>query len=42
VLSRRAPDKLPTFARYNPTVDHLIERITREEDLGIFFQAVAA
>ncbi len=27
-ISRRAPDKLPTFAQFNPTVDRLIERIT--------------
>ncbi|MGI8922784.1 MAG: hypothetical protein ACR2HJ_01880 [Fimbriimonadales bacterium] len=25
-VSRRAPDKLPTFASHNPTVDELIER----------------
>jgi len=42
VVSRRAPDKLPTFANYNPTVDRLIERIARKEDLGIFSLDIAA
>jgi len=32
-VSRRAPDKLPTYARHNPTVDRLIELIaTRKLD----------
>ena len=29
-VSRRAPDKLPTFARYNSTVDRLIRRLTMD------------
>ena len=41
-VSRRAPDKLPTFARYNPTVDRLIERIAKKESLGIFSDEIAA
>lgn len=30
VVSRRAPDKLPTFARTNPTVDRLIQAIVEK------------
>jgi len=38
VISRRAPDKLPTFALHNPTVDRLIKRIVRREVPGLLFQ----
>lgn len=38
VISRRAPDKLPTFAQFNPTVDRLIERITARLISGILFE----
>lgn len=38
VISRRAPDKLPTFAQFNPTVDRLIERITARLIPGILFE----
>lgn len=37
VISRRAPDRLPTFARFNPTVDRLIERIVSRDFLGCLF-----
>lgn len=39
VISRRAPDKLPTFALFNPTVDRLIERITARLVPGILFES---
>ena len=39
---RRAPHKLPTFGRYNPTVDRLIERLAKKECLGIFSDEIAA
>jgi len=35
-ISRRAPDKLPTFAVHNPTVDRLIEQITAKTRPGLF------
>lgn len=38
VISRRSPDKLPTFAQFNPTVDRLIERITARLIPGILFE----
>ncbi|MCW5944051.1 MAG: hypothetical protein KIS66_17615 [Fimbriimonadaceae bacterium] len=38
-VSRRAPDKLPTFACHNPTVDRLIARIARKQVDGLLFQA---
>jgi hypothetical protein len=38
IISRRAPDKLPTFASYNPTVDRLIERISGRFVVGLLFQ----
>ncbi|MHB8636079.1 MAG: hypothetical protein ACYC96_06370 [Fimbriimonadaceae bacterium] len=34
-VSRRAPDKLPTYAQHNPTVDRLIARITKAECFGL-------
>lgn len=37
VVSRRAPDKLPTFARHNPCVDRLIERIAGKQIRGCLF-----
>lgn len=39
VISRRAPDKLPTFARHNRTVDRLIQRIVNREVPGLLFEA---
>lgn len=38
VISRRAPEKLPTFAQFNPTVDRLIERITARLIPGILLE----
>jgi DNA processing protein len=38
VIYRRAPDKLPTFARFNPTVDRLIERIANRNIPGLIFR----
>ncbi len=37
IVSRRAPRKLPTFARTNPTVDRLIRRIVKREVDGLLF-----
>jgi DNA processing protein len=37
VISRRAPDRLPTFARYNPTVDRLIQRVVNRDFMGCLF-----
>lgn len=37
VISRRAPDRLPTFAHYNPTVDRLVERVVKRDFLGCLF-----
>lgn len=37
VISRRAPDKAPTFALYNPTVDRLIEQIVGRRTPGLLF-----
>ena len=37
VISRRAPDRLPTFARFNPTVDRLIERVATRRIPGVLF-----
>jgi hypothetical protein len=34
-VSRRAPDKLPTFARHNPTVDRMILLLAQGEWIGI-------
>ena len=39
VISRRAPDKLPTFAQFNPTVDRLIQLITSRQVPGLLFEA---
>lgn len=35
VISRRAPDKRPTFASYNPTVDRLIAKIALADWPGL-------
>lgn len=35
IVSRRAPDKKPTFACSNPTVDRLIEKLARNEWTGL-------
>lgn len=37
VISRRAPDRLPTFALYNPTVDRLIRRVAKRDFVGCLF-----
>ncbi len=34
-ISRRAPDKLPTFARHNSTVDRLIEKLVSKQCPGL-------
>jgi DNA processing protein len=36
-ISRRAPDKLPTYAHFNPTVDRLIENIVLRQCHGPLF-----
>ena len=38
-ISRRAPDKLPTFASNNPTVDRMIRAIVNREWPGLLFEA---
>lgn len=35
VVSRRAPDKLQTYARHNPTVDRLIAKLAEKEWPGL-------
>jgi len=37
IVSRRAPNKLPTYARCNRTVDRLIQQIVNQEVSGILF-----
>ena len=37
VISRRAPNRLPTFSRYNPTVDRMIQSIVKRDFLGCLF-----
>lgn len=37
VVSRRAPDRLPTYALHNPTVDKLIQRLVSRDFLGCLF-----
>jgi|SRR5579871_174749 len=37
-ISRRAPDRLPTYARHNRTVDRLIERIVDHQVPGLLFR----
>ncbi len=36
-ISRRAPDKAPTFASCNPTVDRLIEKLVARDFAGVLF-----
>lgn len=38
VISRRAPDKKPTFAVHNPTVDRMIARLVAGEVPGLLFE----
>lgn len=42
VISRRAPDRKPTFALHNSTVDRLIERISLREIDTLLFQPPVA
>lgn len=37
-ISRRAPDKKPTFASHNPTVDRLIAKLVNGEVKGLLFE----
>jgi DNA processing protein len=37
IVSRRAPDKLPTFAQHNPTVDRLVAKLVSRELTGCLF-----
>ena len=37
VVSRRAPNRLPTFSKHNPTVDRLIEKVVKRDFLGCLF-----
>jgi hypothetical protein len=37
-ISRRAPDKLPTYSHHNPTVDRLIAKIVAREVQGLLFE----
>lgn len=37
VISRRAPERLPTFALHNPTIDRLIRKIVGHEFRGCLF-----
>jgi hypothetical protein len=39
IVSRRAPEKLPTFGNHNPTVDRLIQRIAARSISGLLFEA---
>jgi hypothetical protein len=36
-VSLRAPDRLPTFAKHNPTVDRLVDRICGKKFSGVLF-----
>jgi len=38
VISRRAPDRLPTFALHNPTVDRLVRAISQHAVPGLLFE----
>lgn len=38
-ISRRAPDKLPTFTKNNPTIDRMIRAIVNREWPGLLFEA---
>jgi DNA processing protein len=37
VISLRAPDRLPTFSRHNPTVDRLIQKVVEHDLPGCLF-----
>ncbi len=37
VVSRRAPNRLPTFSLFNPTVDRLIQKVVNQGFLGCLF-----
>jgi len=37
-ISRRSPEKLPTYAHHNPTVDKVIELLAKREWIGLFAQ----
>jgi hypothetical protein len=37
IISRRAPEKFPTYAQHNPTVDRLIERVSTRQIEGPLF-----
>lgn len=39
VISRRAPEKLPTYASHNPTVDRLIQQIVNRQVPGLLFSS---
>lgn len=38
-ISRRAPEKLPTFASHNPTIDKMISSIVNRQWPGLLFEA---
>lgn len=38
-ISRRAPEKLPTFANHNPTIDRMIQLIVSRQWPGLLFEA---
>lgn len=38
VISRRAPDKLPTFALHNPTVDRLVQAVSQRTIPALLFE----
>lgn len=37
IVSRRAPEKLPTYAQHNPTMDRLVTKIANREVAGCLF-----
>lgn len=41
-ISRRAPEKLPTFATHNPTIDRMISLIVGRRWPGLLFEALRA
>lgn len=42
VISRRAPDRLPTYANYNPSVDKLVQKIAGRTIPGLLFRVMFA
>lgn len=38
IVSRRAPEKFATYARHNPTVDRLVERVAMQKVDGLLFK----